>query len=145
MIYTLNARGNVLLPATVNMLNLNNSQYAKMVLSVHNEAKSKLANKGIDYNKLKSALIPVHKDKYEIALVFDSQLIESDWYGNDVFEHVLPSLNKESTCSILCGDIIADYLPCEIVFQILMNDMVQIHPTTFRHPTQYFVVYINVN
>ncbi len=143
MIYTLNARGNVLLPATVNMLNLNNSQYAKMVLDFHDEAKIKLANKGIDYNKLKSALIPVHKNRYEIALIFDSQIIDSIWYGNDVFGHVLPSLNKESTCSILCGDIIADYLPCEIVYTILMNDMVQIHPTTFRHPTQYYVVYIN--
>lgn len=143
MIYTLNARGNVLLPVTVNMFNLTNSQYAKMVLDFHNEAIIKLANKGIDYNKLKSALIPVHKNRYEIALIFDSQIIDSDWYGNDVFEHVLPSLNKESTCSILCGDIIADYLPCELVYKILMHDMVKIHPTTFIHPTQYYVVYIN--
>ena len=143
MIYTLNARGNVLLPATVNMFNLNNSEYAKMVIDIHDEAKIKLTKKGIDYKKLKSALIPAHKDRYELALIFDSQLIDSDWYGNDVFEHVLPSLNKESTCSILCGDIIADYLPCETVHDILLNDMVQIHPTTFKYPTQYFVVYIN--
>lgn len=49
MIYTLNARGNVLLPAIVNMFNLNNSEYAKMVIDIHDEAKIKLTKKGIDY------------------------------------------------------------------------------------------------
>lgn len=143
IIYTLYARGNVLLPVTVKVFNLNNKQYAKMVLDAHKEAKIKLKEKGINYDDLKSALIPAHKDKYEIALVFDSTLIDSDWYGYDVFEHILPTLNKESTCSILCGDIIADNLSSDIVYKMMFSDMKQFHPTIFRHPTQYFVVYIN--
>ena len=99
--------------------------------------------KSIDYTKLKSALIPVHKDKKEIAFVFDSSLIEIAWYGNTVFECILPVLNKESTYSILCGDIIADSLPKDIAEKAILGTLIRFHETKFRHPTQYYVVYIN--
>ena len=85
----------------------------------------------------------MHKDKKEIAFVFDSSLIESAWYGNTVFECILPALNKESTYSILCGDIIADSLPKNIAEKAILGTLIRFHETTFRHPTQYYVVYIN--
>ncbi len=143
MIYTLDARGNVLLPVIVKTFNLNNKEYAEMVSNAFEEFKNKLSEKNINYDKLKSALIPAHKDKYEVALIFDSTLIDSSWYGYDVFEQILPVLNKESTCSILCGDIIADNLPLDTVYKIMFNDITQFNATKFMHPTQYFVVYIN--
>lgn len=143
MIFTLDARGNVLLPVIVKTFDLNNKEYAKMVSNAFEEFENKLSEKSITYDKLKSALIPVHKDKYEVAFVFDSTSIDSSWFGYDVFEQILPALNKDSTCSILCGEIIADNLPLDIVYKIMFSDIKQFHATSFRHPTQYFVVYIN--
>lgn len=143
MIFTLDARGNVLLPVIVNTFNLNNEQCAKVIFSEFAELKKKLQAKGIEYSKLKSALIPVHKDKKEFAFIFDSSLIQSNWYGNAAFQSILPALNKESTYSILCGDIIADTIPLEISKEIFFENLVQFHFTVFKHPTQYYVIYIN--
>lgn len=145
MIYTLEARGNVLLPVMVKTFNLSNEQCSKVIQDEFAELKRKLLLKSIDYTKLKSALIPVHKDKKEIAFVFDSSLIESAWYGNTVFQCILPALNKESTYSILCGDIIADSLSKDIAEKAILGTLIQFHETVFRHPTQYYVVYINKN
>lgn len=143
MIFTLDARGNVLLPVIVNTLNLNNEQCAKIILSAFAELKEKLQAKGIEYTKLKSALIPVHRDKQEAAFIFDSSLIESNMYGYLAFQSILPALNKESTYSILCGDIIADRIPLEISREIFFENLEQFHFTDFKHPTQYYVIYIN--
>ncbi|MEL7647295.1 MAG: hypothetical protein AAGU76_04340 [Sedimentibacter sp.] len=143
MIFTLDARGNVLLPVMVSTLNLNNEQCTKVVLGEFTELKKKLQVKGIEYSKLKSALTPVHKDKKEAAFIFDSSLIENCWYGNVVFKSLLPALNKESTYSILCGDIIADRIPLDISKEIIFENLVQFHSTVFKHPIQYYVIYIN--
>ncbi|WP_326975583.1 hypothetical protein [Caproicibacter sp. BJN0012] len=143
MIFTLDARGNVLLPVIVNTFNLTNDQCAKVILSEFVELKKKLQAKGIEYSKLKLALTPVHKDKKEVAFIFDSTLIQSNWYGNVAFQSILPALNKESTYSVLCGDIIADTIPLGISEEIVFENLVQFHSTIFKHPTQYYVIYIN--
>lgn len=143
MIFTLDARGNILLPVIVNTFNLNNVQCTKVIFSEFAELKKKLQAKGIEYSKLKSALIPVHKDKKEVAFIFDSSLIQNNWYGNVAFQSILPALNKESTYSILCGDIIADTIPLEISKEIFFENLAQFHPTAFKHSTQYYVIYIN--
>lgn len=143
MIFTLDARKNVLLPVMVDTFNLNDEQCAEVILSAFTELKEKLEAKGIDYSKLKPALIPVHKDKKETAFIFDSSLIESNWYGNVVFKGLFPALNKESTYSILCGDIIADRLSLATSREIIFENLIQFHATVFKHPTQYYVVYIN--
>lgn len=62
MIYMLEARGNVLLPVMVKTFNLSNEQCSKVIQDEFAELKRKLLLKSIDYTKLKSALIPVHKD-----------------------------------------------------------------------------------
>lgn len=143
MIFTLDGRGNVLLPVLFNTFELGDENCAEIVQGMLAELKRKLLCKGIEYSKLKSALIPAHKGKRELALIFDTNAIDDDWYGNVIFHCLLPSLNKESTFSILAGDIIADKLPPDICREIIFEDLVQFHSTTFYHPTQYYVVYIN--
>jgi hypothetical protein len=102
-----------------------------------------LIAKGISYDGLKSALIPVHKDHYEIAFIFDSSRIDDSWYGYTVFSAIIPVLNKESTYSILVGDIIADSLDQAMIKQMLLKNLEKCHETEYMHSTQYFVVYIN--
>ena len=114
MIFTLDGRGNVLLPLIFETLELNDAKCTEIIQDMLLGVQDRLLLKGIEYSKLKSALIPVHKDKRETAFVFDTSIIEDSWYGNIIFKHLLPVLNKDSTYSILEGDIIADGIPLSI-------------------------------
>lgn len=143
MIFTLDGRGNVLLPLLFDTLSLIDDGCTDLIQDMCSALEDKLRRKGIAYAKLKSALIPAHKDKREAAFIFDSAAIEDPWYGNTVFELLLPALNRESTYSILAGDIIADGLPPRLCHDILFENIVEIHPSVFQHLSQYFVVYIN--
>ena len=143
MIFTLDGRNNVLLPLLLDTLDLSNQECAEIVDGMLSELKEKLLAKNIEYANLKSALIPVHKDRKETAFIFDSSLIEDAWYGNVVFHHLLPGLNKESTYSILEGDIIAERIPLNVSKEIIFEKLVQFNFTNFQHPSQYYVVYIN--
>lgn len=143
MIFTLDGRNNVLLPLLLDIFDLSNQECAKIVDGMLSALKEKLLEKNIEYEKLKSALVPVHKGKKEVAFIFDSSLIKDDWYGYVVFQHLLQGLNKESTYSILDGDIIADKLPLQVSKEIIFENLVQFNPTKFQHPSQYYAVYIN--
>lgn len=143
MIFTLDGRRNVLLPLIFETLELNDEKCTDIIQDMLLGVQDKLLLKGIEYTKLKSALIPVHKDKRETAFVFDTSIIEDSWYGNVVFKHLLPVLNKDSTYSILEGDIIAEDIPLSICKEIIFKDLVQVHPSVFQHPSQYYVIYIN--
>lgn len=143
MIFTLDGRGNVLLPFIFDTLELKDEECTSMIQELLLVLQEKLLRKGIEYSKLKSALIPVHKGKTETAFIFDCSIIKDAWYGNMVFEHLLPALNKDSTYSILEGDIFADGIPLGVCKEIIFEGLVQVHPSTFQHPSQYYVVYIN--
>lgn len=143
MIYTLNARGNVLLPVLRQTFRLTDQQSYRIISEIFSEMKALLSSKGIAYHNLKSALIPVHKDRYEMAFIFDSSKIESGWYGYKVFSALIPAMNKESTYSILLGDIIANGVDQAMIRQLLFTNMEKYHETVYKHSTQYYVVYIN--
>lgn len=97
MIYTLNARGNVMLPVLKQVFQLTDQQSYQEIKQIFNDMNAILKAKGIAYKRLKLALIPAHKDRYEIAFIFDSSKIVSVWYGYTVFLELVPTLNKEST------------------------------------------------
>lgn len=143
MIFTIDGRDNVLLHLMINSFDLTNRECAEAIYGWLLELKEKLLNKQIEYDKLKSALIPVHKDRKEIAFIFDNSLIDEAWYGNVIFHSLFPALNKESTCSILEGDIIAGEIPLNMSKEIIFENLVQFNQTVFSHPSQYYVVYIN--
>ncbi len=69
--------------------------------------KEELKWKGIKYIEFKNVLIP-QKSKKEMAIVFNTNLIEDSWYGNYVFEQLLPLLCGIGNYSISTGDLIAD-------------------------------------
>lgn len=52
-------------------------------------------------------------------------------------------MNKESTYSILVGDIIADSFDQDMIRHLLFINLEKYHETVYRHSSQYFVVYIN--
>ncbi|PZM14359.1 hypothetical protein [Rhizobium tubonense] len=58
--------------------------------------------KGIKYADLKTALIPDRQLK-EMALVFDRNAIQNNWYGLPVFRKVIPLFDRNSTHSVMVG------------------------------------------
>jgi len=143
MIYTLNARDNVILQVFEEISDLKEEKFSKFIESEVDELKKKLTMKRIEYNDLKNALIPVHKDKKEFALIFDTTLINNSFYGYVIFDSLLPLLSKLNTISILCGDIIPFNLPFEVCKKIIFESTEQVNETNYKHPTQYYVIYMN--
>ena len=99
-----------------------------------------LEARGIQYDKLKTALIPSVKKK-DIALIFDSTLIVSKSYGYYAYELVLGQLDKKSNNSFLSGDFLDGEIGQEILYEMLLEQTQNIK-SNFRHSTQYYIIYI---
>src|SRR5690242_13994084 len=63
--------------------------------------------KGIAYKDLRNALVPQRK-RLEVALLFDSGRIESNWYGYPVAERLIPELPRNLLCAFRTGDLLID-------------------------------------
>ena len=88
-----------------------NQQVALEIRSGFKCMKDILKQNGIDYDKLKSALIPPNaKNKFDFTFVFDSTLINESWYSRTIFEKLFKTLLdkqfKENKNSIFSGDLL---------------------------------------
>lgn len=99
-----------------------------------------LRSKSIDYTLLRSALTP-SIDRHEAAFLFDSQAFDSNLYGRETFNYLLPLLDPRSTQSILHGDLIGR--DQHLIFEILQESVTWARPFTFRHSTLIYCVYVN--
>lgn len=141
-IHTLNARGNVMLEVTRDYFKLNAAHMQREIQGMRQMLEQALAMKGIAYANLRSALVPDRKRR-EIALVFDTMSIESSWYGCDVFERIIPLLDKDSNHSILVGDYLDRPGQIEKLFDAFVESVQLRRSVDFRHPTQFYIVYLN--
>lgn len=139
-IFTLNARGNVMLEVMRDYFNLASDAMHREIQGMHIATCEALQSKGIAYGQLKAGLVPI-ADRHEAAFIFDSQCIDSSWYGFEVAKAILPLHDKRSTQSVLCGDLIGD--DQQLIFDILKESLVLAHSFTFVHGTALFCVYIN--
>lgn len=141
-IHTLNARGNVMLEVMRSYFDLKPHHVQREIQGMRNMLEDTLARKGIAYAELRSALVPDRKRR-EVALVFDTTSIESGWYGYDVFERVIPLLDKRSNHSILVGDYLDRPRQADQLF-IAFQEAVRLRRSVdYRHPTQFYIVYLN--
>lgn len=141
-IHTLNARGNVMLEVMRDYFKLKPHHMQREILGMRKMLVESLSKKGVDYAKLKSALVPDRKRR-EIALVFDTLSIESSWYGLEVFQHVIPLLDKKSNHSILVGDYLDRPGQADQIFSAFEEAVRLRRSIEFRHPTQFYIVYLN--
>lgn len=109
------------------------------IRAMHAHLLGALQLKQIEYANLKPALIP-SIDRNEAGFLFDSQEINS-WYGYAVAEQIIPLLDKRTTQSILCGDLLGDNQ--ETIFDILNEHMVLARSFEFIHGTGIYCVYLN--
>lgn len=141
-IHTLNARGNVMLEVMRDYFKLTPQHMQREIQGMRRTLEGTLSKKGISYSDLRSALVPDRKRR-EIALVFDTTAIESSWYGLDVFERIIPLLEKNSNHSILVGDYLDRPGKIEELFSIFKESVQFRRSVEFHHPTQFYIVYIN--
>jgi hypothetical protein len=145
-IFTLDSRDNFRLEILKSEYNLSYEELHREIQSNFDSFLSILGKKQINYGELKNALIP-HKDRFEMALAFDSTKIESTWYGYEVFSKVIPLfVNKDSSHSILCGDLIGSNKHNDKLYAEFMTSIKPSHGLNFieyYHHSQFYLVYLN--
>lgn len=139
-IFTLNARGNVMLEVIRDYFKLTTPIMHREIQGIHIETQETLALKGIQYDKLKSALVPSSKSN-EACFIFDTQLIDSSWYGLEVAKVMLPLYDKRTTQCVLCGDFVGN--DQKLIFDILQESLVLSRSFEFIHGSLLYCVYIN--
>ncbi|MGA7503096.1 MAG: hypothetical protein WBW57_03065 [Candidatus Sulfotelmatobacter sp.] len=141
-IYTLDARGNVMLEVMRDHFHITPAAMRREIQGMLAETEAILNSKGIRYSSLKSALVPSSKRR-EIALVFDTSMIKERWYGLPIHEALLPLFSRESTHSVLAGDYIGGNAQQEHLYEALTESTTFVRETLFRHSSQFFIIYIN--
>ncbi|MDO9466709.1 MAG: hypothetical protein Q7J36_05360 [Thiobacillus sp.] len=139
-IFTLNARDNVMLEVMRDYFKLTTEVVHREIQELHIATRKILHSKGVEYEQLKSGLVPII-DRHEAGFIFDSQCIDSSWYGLEVAKATLPLHDRRSTNSVLCGDLIGD--DQHLIFDILQESLVLARSFTFEHGTSLYCVYVN--
>ena len=142
-IYTIDARGNILLGMTRDHFGLTGPQMNDEIWRMFEITTKILRMKGIFYNNLTSGLVP-STDKHEAAFLFDTRLIEDTSYGYECMERVLPLLEPKATLSVLVGDLIANDVDTAVaILQHLLNSLIVVNEYDFgAHPGLIFAIYI---
>lgn len=139
-ILTLEARGNVMLESMRDYFKLSTGHVRNEIQKMHADLIEVLASKSVSYADLRGALVPA-TDKHELALIFDSQEIESSWYGEEVIGKVLRILDERVSCSVLCGDLI--HKDQEFIYELLRTHLVAAREFEFVPSTLLYCVYLN--
>ena len=142
-IHTLDARGNILLALLERGFDVRDAAMRRFIWQTADELSRLLSSKGVEYARLKSALVP-QPNKQEIALFFDSCLAESGAYGLHVHRRLIPLLDRRSSHSTCLGDLVGG--PGQ---QAWILGLLDIHlepsgnPLALRTSNQVYCVYIN--
>lgn len=141
-IFTLNARGNIFLEVVRDRFGLSSQQMHLEIRAMFKDAEATMAASEVKYQQLKSGLVP-STEKVEIALLFDSQAIESYAYGYEVMCRVLPLLDHRTTQSALVGDIVGGSKDQELIYRLLCDELQPARNFEFIHSTLIYCVYLN--
>lgn len=139
-IFTLDARDNVMLEVMRDYFKLSNPAVRREIQAEHLNLQQLLLAKGINYANLKAGLVP-SASHHEAGFIFDTQCIQSSWYGLPVARALLPLLDKRTTQSVLCGDLIR--MDQSLLFNILEESLLLSRSMEFVHGSLLYCVYIN--
>lgn len=138
-IWTLNARDTTLYEVTMDYFGLTYEALGADTRKLHAKAVSMLAAKEVEYADLRNALVP-HADRLEAALVFNSALTESGYYGWEIAKVVLPLIDKNWSGSILQGDLAH---PDQYTAVRLLNESLSVNVLSPVHNTrEFFAIYL---
>lgn len=141
-IHSLNARGHLLLAAIRQHYSWTDERTFKEIQRLHQDFLQILANKGISYDDLRTALTP-QTNKHEAAFLFDEHRCNPERIpGIDAAGAVFKLLPAQTTHSILGGELIGDDKD-EFARRLLAERAVIAKDLNFKHPTFCFAVYVN--
>jgi hypothetical protein len=141
-LHTLNARGNVMLEVVRDYFKVPPERMFREIQALRHSVEEALALKGVKYDDLKSALVPDRKRK-EMALVFDTLVIEDSWYGLAVFRRLIPLFSKYSNHSVFAGDYIDTGAGQALLFKAMRDAVTLTRNIDYKHSSQFYVIYIN--
>ncbi|WP_395016778.1 hypothetical protein [Dongia sp.] len=141
-LHTLNARDHIMLEVVREHFKLSPARMFQEIQGMRRCVEEALADKNIQYEKLRSALVPSQNRK-EVALIFDTTTIKSSWYGYDVMKEVIPLFEGKGNHSVLLGDYLDQRGSSDKLFSAFEEAVDLRRPVVYRHPTQFFIVYIN--
>src|SRR6266436_4586426 len=141
-IFTLDARINSMLNIVQSYFGLDRVQMLREINAYFSALLEILKAKRIDYSSLKNALVP-RPDRIEAAFVFDRSEIKSGWYGLEVFERILPALDRNATHSVLCGDLRGEADMQDCLYKAFSQEVTLARSCTWRRSNQFHIVYIN--
>lgn len=139
-IWTLEARDSVLLEVMASYFDLSDEVVRNEIWGARQFTVDALEMKGISYKDLRNALVP-QQDRHELALLFDSARVDSNWYGYPVAETLIPKLPRNLLCAFLAGDLLID--DADVGFELLAKHVVAHRPVELSHPSQLYCVYVN--
>lgn len=140
-IYTLNARGNVMLPSLREHYDWTDERTFREIQRFHADLIDILRVKGIDYASLRSALTP-QPTKHDAAFLFDEQRCDNTFVpGVECADALFKALDPKTTHSILGGELIDDR--DQIARVLLRRSAVVAKDLNFKHPCYCFVLYVN--
>ena len=122
--------------------NLDSKQMFQQIQGMRRQVEVLLDEKGINYDKLRSALVP-SQNRREIALVFDTEVIDSNWYGYEVMKRVIPLFNRNSNHSVLLGDYLGEAKNMKQRFEVFQQAVQLRRDVTFLCANQFYIVYVN--
>jgi hypothetical protein len=140
-IFTLNARGNVFLEVISDHFKISQPRMMAEIQAMFRSTVRDLDKSGIDYAKLKTALVP-SLDRHEAGFIFDSTAIDFGSYGAEVMSRILPLLDPKSTQSVLVGDLIASNDMQEFVFGLIQHWLVPVRSFEYKHSVLLYCVYV---
>ncbi|WP_320534491.1 hypothetical protein [Robbsia andropogonis] len=140
-IYTLNARGNVLLPVIRKHYRWTDSRTFHEIQRFHIDFLTILRAKGVNYSSLRSALTP-QPTKHEAAFLFDEHRCENTFVpGVECADALFKALDRGTTHSILGGELVDDR--DEIARALLRCSAIVSKDLNFKHPCFCYVIYVN--
>lgn len=140
-IYTLNARGNVLLSVMREHFDLSDARTFLEIQQFHRDFLDVLRVKKIDYSSLRTALTP-QPTKHEAAFLFDEdRCVNRGIPGVECAKALFDALDRNTTHSILHGELSDPH--DEIARKLLTPAVVIAKDLDFRHPCFCFVLYVN--
>jgi hypothetical protein len=103
-VHTLDARNNVMLEVMRDYFKLSPERMHREIQGIARATSALLAKKGVDYGALRTALVP-QQDRQEAALLFNIDFKASGSYSYPVHQRLLGFFNRQSSHSVLHGDI----------------------------------------
>lgn len=138
-ILTVNARADLGIVAARSAYQMRPDQFGSFIRAHQALLDEELASAGVSYGGLGPALIPSTK-RHEMALLFNVDLVDDPGYGEAITRMFLPLLGKETTLSVMVGDI---FLTPEATREMALYSGFVDSPSTDWGQQYIYCVYLN--